>query len=273
MSTMEKNQSIIVQDDYETNVNLSIQWNRVLLKCLGTWPNLRESRIGKCYSVLISIVFYGLISFMLASSNMFLLVEVKDTYNRIKMIGPLSFFIMTLMKYYLLTFHKDNIRKGIEHIKWDWKNVEHQEDKKIMIEYANYGKKLALISIFFVYSAFVFYYFVVPISVGKIKDGNLTFIPLPFPSSKLITDVRQSPANEILFFIQVLSGVIIHAITAAAVNIAAMFAVHACGQMKMLMNWLEYLVDGRSDMNKIVDKRIAKIVVQHDRILKWVIHT
>lgn len=270
---MEKNQSIIVQDDYERNVNLSIQWNRVLLKCLGTWPNLHESRIGKCYSVVISIVCYGLISFMLASSNMFLIVEVKDTYNRIKMIGPLSFFMMTLMKYYLLTFHKDNIRKGIEHIKWDWKNVKHQEDKKIMIEYANYGKKLALISTFFVYSAFVFYYFVVPISVGKIKDGNLTFIPLPFPSSKLIADVRQSPANEILFSIQVLSGFIIHAITAAAVNIAAMFAVHACGQMKMLMNWLECLVDGRSDMNKIVDKRIAKIVVQHDRILKWVIRT
>lgn len=83
--------------------------------------------------------------------------------------------------------------------------------------------------------------------------------------------MRQSPANEILFSIQVLSGVIIHAITAAAVSIAAVFAVHACGQMQMLMNWLECLVDGRSDMNKIVDKRIAKIVVQHDRILKWVI--
>lgn len=267
---MEKNRSIIGHDDYERNVNLSIRWNRFLLKSLGTWPNLRESRIGKCYSVLIGIVCYGLISFMLTSSNIFLVVEVKDTYNRIKMIGPLSFFAMTLIKYYFLTFHEENIRKGIEHIEWDWKNVKHEEDKRIMIEYANYGKKLALISIFFVYSAFVFYYFVVPISVGKIRDENLTFIPLPFPSSKLIADMRQSPANEILFSVQVLSGVIIHAITATAVSIAAVFAVHACGQMQMLMNWLECLVDGRSDMNKIVDKRIAKIVVQHDRILKWV---
>lgn len=187
------------------------------------------------------------------------------------MIGPLSFFLMTFMKYYLLLLHENDIREGIECIEWDWKNMKHQEDRNIMIEYANYGRKLVLICTFFMYSAFAFYYLVLPFSVGKIEDGNLTFIQLPFPSSSLIADIRYSPYNEIVLSVQILTGVVMHAITSAACSIAAVFAVHACGQMQVLMNWLDHLVDGRSDMSKAIDDRIANIVIQHDRILKWVI--
>lgn len=104
-----------------------------------------------------------------------------------------------------------------------------------------------------------------------IEDGNLTFIQLPFPSSSLIADVHYSPYNEIVLSVQILTGVVMHAITSAACSIAAVFAVHACGQMQVLMNWLDHLVDGRSDMSKAIDERIANIVIQHDRILKWVI--
>ncbi|KAG6804462.1 odorant receptor 25 isoform X1 [Apis mellifera caucasica] len=39
--------------------------------------------------------------------------------------------------------------------------------------------------------------------------------------------------------------------------------------MQVLMNWLDHLVDGRSDMSKAIDDRIANIVIQHDRILKF----
>ncbi|XP_043803312.1 odorant receptor 22c-like [Apis laboriosa] len=265
---MEKQQCVIAQDDGK-KANLSIQWNRWLLTSIGAWPNLSKSRIGKCYSLLINIICYGLIGFMLVSCSMFLMMEIKKVYNRIKMIGPLSFFLMTFMKYYLLLFHENDIREGIECIEWDWKNVKHQEDRNIMIAYANYGRKLIFICIFFMYSAFAFYYLVLPFSVGKIEDGNLTFIQLPFPSSSLIADVHYSPYNEIVLSVQILTGVVMHAITSAACSIAAVFAVHACGQMQVLMNWLDHLVDGRSDMSKAIDDRIANIIIQHDRILKF----
>ncbi|KAK1131460.1 hypothetical protein K0M31_017744 [Melipona bicolor] len=186
------------------------------------------------------------------------------------MIGPLSFFMMTFMKYYLLILHKDDIREGIERIEWDWKNIEHHEDKNIMLEHATYGRKIVAVCTFFVYSAFAFYYIAVPVSVGKVvaEGGNFSFTPLPFPASRLIADVYHSPSNEIIHSIQVLTGMVMHAVTSAACSIASVFAVHACGQMQVLINWLGYLVDGRSDMSNTVEGRMATIISQHDRILK-----
>ncbi|KAK1131458.1 hypothetical protein K0M31_017742 [Melipona bicolor] len=268
---MQKQKSVqVTKRGHEKNLKLSIQWSRWLLIPIGVWPNLRKSIVGKYFSWLVNIICFGLIGFMLVSCGLFLIMEVKQAYNQIKMIGPLSFFTMTFMKYYLLILHESDIREGVKRIEWDWKNIEHQEDKNIMTEHATYGKRLVTICTFFMYSAFAFYYLVVPLSMGRvvIEDGNLSFIALPFPASSLIADTRHSPSNEIIYTIQVLTGVVMHAITSGACSIAAVFAVHACGQMQVLMNWLGHLVDGRSDMSNTVEERMATIVTQHDRVLK-----
>ncbi|XP_043517205.1 uncharacterized protein LOC122532478 [Frieseomelitta varia] len=268
---MQRQKSVMTKRGHEKNLKLSIQWNRWLLIPIGVWPNLRRSIAGKYFSWLINIICFGLIGFMLVSCGLFLLMEVKQAYNQIKMIGPLSFFTMTFMKYYLLILHESDIREGVKRIEWDWKNIEHQDDKNIMTEHASYGRRLVTICTFFMYSAFAFYYLVVPLSMGRvvIEDANLSFIALPFPASSLIADTRRSPSNEIVYTIQVLTGVVMHAITSGACSIAAVFAVHACGQMQVLMNWLSHLVDGRSDMSNTVEGRMATIVTQHDRVLKF----
>ncbi|XP_076760943.1 odorant receptor 43a-like [Xylocopa sonorina] len=261
-----------MEQDYLRNVNLSIQWNRWLLTPLDVWPNARKNSCARrCLSGLIGTICYCLISFEFVSCFMFVVAEQENVKGKIRLVGPLIFFAMTFVKYFLLTFHEDDIRECIERIKWDWKHARYLEDRNIMISYANYGRKLATICTFFVYCSFAFYYLIRPISMGRtvIEEENLTFIPMAFPFPKLIADVRYSPANEIVYFIQCLTGVLIHLITAAACSLAAVFAVHACGQMKVLTIWLEHLVDGRSDTSDTVDERIASIVGQHVRILKF----
>lgn len=267
---MNKEKPIVTEHNYKRNVDLSIQWNRWLLIPIGTWPNFRKSLLGKYLSSLINVICFGLIGFMLVSCTLYLVIEVEEAYHKIKMIGPLSFFLMTFMKYYLLILQENHISEGCERIEWDWKNIEHHEDRNIMAQNASYGRRLVAICTFFLFSAFAFFYIVVPASVGQVvtEDGNLSFVPLPFPASRLIADVRYSPSNEIIFSIQTLTGVVMHIVTSAACSIAAVFAVHACGQMQVLMNWLEHLIGGRSDMSNIVDERIASIVTQHNRILR-----
>ncbi|CAL7936662.1 unnamed protein product [Xylocopa violacea] len=263
---------VTMEQDYLRNVNLSIQWNRWLLTPLDVWPNARKnSRARRCLSWLIGVVCYCLISFEFVSCLMFVVAEQENVKGKIRLVGPLIFFAMTFVKYFLLTFHVDDIRECIERIEWDWKHARHLEDRNVMIAYANYGTKLASVCTFFVYCSFAFYYLIRPISMGRtvVEEENLTFIPMAFPFPKLIADVRYSPANEIVYSVQVLTGVLIHLITAAACSLAAVFALHACGQMKVLTIWLEHLVDGRSDVSDTVDERIASIVGQHVRILKF----
>ncbi|CAK9804340.1 Odorant receptor 4 [Anthophora quadrimaculata] len=60
-----------------------------------------------------------------------------------------------------------------------------------------------------------------------------------------------------------------HGVTTTTCSLAALCAVHGCGQMEILMSWLQHLVDGRVDMSETVDGRIASIVSQHVRILNF----
>ncbi|XP_076175815.1 odorant receptor 82a-like [Ptiloglossa arizonensis] len=258
--------------EYEKSVNLSIRWNRWLLKPMGVWPHSANvSQTEKCFNRQINAVCYGLISFLFIPCGLYVMLEVEDVYNKLKLFGPLIFCMMAYFKYYSLIFRGKDIRECLDCIELDWRNIKHSEDREIMVATANFGRQMVKISTFFMYSGFVFYYIAVPISVGKIVavDKNLTFVPLVFPFSRLIVDTRYSPANEILFSIQFLGGILIHGIAAAGCSLAAVFAVHACGQMQILMLWLGYLINGRADMSKTVDGRIANIVSQHVRILKF----
>ena len=259
--------------DYKGNMNLSIQWTRWILKPIGVWPNATDASVAKKYFFrLINAICYSLICFLLVPCSLYLVLEVKDVYNRIKLFGPLSFCVMAFFKYHLLILHEGDIRECVKRIEWDWKNITYIQDREVMITYANFGRKLIVICAFFMYSGFAFYYIAIPISVGRIpaEDVNVTFIPAVYPFSTFIIDTRYSPVNEIVFSLQLMGGCLMHSITSAACSLAAVFAVHTCGQMEVLMSWLKHLIDGRSDMYNSVDNRIASVVRQHVRILKCV---
>ncbi|XP_017759716.1 PREDICTED: odorant receptor 22c-like [Eufriesea mexicana] len=238
---------------------------------MGLWPNSRtDSRSEQYFYWLINITCYGLITFLFIPCALYVFLEIEDTYGKLKQFGPLIFCVMAFVKYYFLIVHKTDIRECVEQIKWDWQNITHAKDRKIMITNAYLGRKMVIICTFFMYSGFVFYYVAIPISVGRIATNeNLTFIPLVFPFSRFIIDTYHSPTNEIVFFMQLLAGALMHGITSAACSLAAAFAIHACGQMQVLINWLDHLIDGRSDMSEQVDDRISDVVCQHVKVLKF----
>ncbi|XP_076376058.1 odorant receptor 4-like [Megalopta genalis] len=262
------------EDDHEEYVNMSIEWNRWILKPMGVWPRSRHaSNTEVCFNWLMHAVCYSLISFLFVPCYLYVSFEVNEVYDKLKQYGPLTFCMMAFAKYSSLIVHVNDIRECIKCIDWDWRNVNHAEDRGIMIANANFGRRLVKVCTFFMFSGFVFYYIAVPISIGKIsvQGENHSFIPLVFPVTKLIVDTHQNPTNEIFFAIQFFGGMLIHAIAAGACSLAAAFAVHACGQMQVLMCWMGYLVDGRVDMSSSTNARIARIVTQHVRIKKFLV--
>ncbi|XP_026668785.1 uncharacterized protein LOC108624252 [Ceratina calcarata] len=252
-------------NDYQRHLNLSIQWIRWLLKPIGLWP---KSRVIRLYR-LVNIACYSLLAFLFIPCILYVFLELEDLYNKLKQFGPLIFCVMAFAKYSSLIVHQADIRECLRRIEWDWKNINYGSDRNIMLTNANFGRKLMILCTFFMYGGFVFYYIAIPISIGRISADNLTFIPHVFPFSSYISDTRYSPANEIVFSVQFMAGGLMHGITSAACSLAAAFAVHACGQMQVLMNWLNHLIDGRPDMSSSIDGRIASIVEQHVRILKF----
>ncbi|XP_047365578.1 uncharacterized protein LOC124955335 isoform X2 [Vespa velutina] len=230
-------------DDYMKYVNLTTEQNRWILEPLGIWPLKRYCaevswkdnflRKGK------NVIFYFLMIFVFVSCVPYVIFEVESIYDKLKLTGPLSFCAMAILKYIFLTIREEEIRYCVESIEMDWKRITHFEDERIMINKVYFGRRLVTICIIFTYASF-------------------------------LMDIRYSPANEIIIFIQCLYGFAAHSIAAGTCSLAAIFTMHACGQLQVLMNWLEHLLDGREGMCSNVDERMASIIQQHVRTLNFI---
>lgn len=211
-----------------------------------------------------------LLAFLLIPSSMYIVLEIKDFYNQLKLGSALTFFFMAVMKYCALLLRENDIRRCVDYIEGDWRNVRYTEERRIMLENASFGRRLVFICSVFMYGGVLFYFVAVPLTRAKIieEDGNLTYRRLAFPVPSVIVDARRSPINEILYFIQLFGGFVAHNITVAACSLAALLAMHACGQLQVLISWINHLVDGREGVNETTDERLAKIIQLHVRILK-----
>ncbi|XP_012230133.1 odorant receptor 10-like [Linepithema humile] len=262
--------------NFKNDLQVSMQLNVWTLKPIGTWPkSLGHSRLETLWCRVSNITCYGLLVLILIPGGMYMVLEMKDFYSQLKLGSALSFFMTAVMKYCAFILRENDLRRCVEYIEGDWKNVKYTEDRKIMLKNANIGRRLIVICGIFMYGAVLFYYVAVPFTRAKIveEDGNLTYRRLVYPVPKVLVDARRSPINEIFYFIQLLSGFVAHNITVAACGLAALLAMHACGQLQVLISWLNHLVDGREGINDTVDERLANIIELHVRILNFIAQT
>ncbi|KAK2583187.1 hypothetical protein KPH14_009207 [Odynerus spinipes] len=206
---------------------------------------------------------------------MFLVLELEDLYNHLKLGSALSFFLMAAIKYFVLIIRENDIRSCINCIEMDWKNIRYMKDKNIMIKNAKFGRKLILVCGVFMYGGVIFYYVALPMTYPKAVDEsrNITYRRLVYPVPKIVADIQVSPVNEIFYILQLLSGLVAHNITVATCGLAALLAMHACGQLEILISWLECLLDDRENASDTIDNRLADIVEQHVRVLSFIKRT
>ncbi|XP_043488579.1 uncharacterized protein LOC122515328 [Polistes fuscatus] len=263
-------------EDYKKYVNLTTKINRWILDPLGIWPfnkdSIEVSWKDKCFRRFKSCIFYFLMIFVFACCGPYIIFEVDGTYDRLRLTGPLSFCVMAILKYVFLTLHEEKLRSCIGYIEMDWKSVKNLKDEQIMIDKVYSGRRLVNICNVFTFGAAGFYYIVLPVMSKKIvlPDVNVTYRPTPYPVTKYLIDIRYSPANEIVSLILCFSGFAAHSIAAGTCSLVAIFTMHVCGQLRVLINWLEHLLDGREDLCSNVDGRMASIIQQHVQILNFI---
>ncbi|XP_024876935.1 odorant receptor 85f-like [Temnothorax curvispinosus] len=261
----------LYNQNYKNDLRANMRLNVWVMKIIGTWP-LRHSWIETLWYRALNVICYVLLGFLLIPSGMFIVLEIKDFYNQLKLGSALTFFFMAVLKYCALLLREEDIRRCVDYIEDDWRNVKYTDERRMMLENANFGRRLAVVCSCFMYGGVLFYFVAVPLTRAKTveEDGNLTYRRLVFPVPNVIVDTRRSPVNEIFYFIQLFAGFIIHNITVASCGLAALLATHACGQLQVLMSWINHLVDGREGVNDTTDERLANIIQLHVRILNFI---
>jgi len=108
---------------------------------------------------------------------------------------------------------------------------------------------------------------ILPFAKGKIvTPQNITIKPLPCPAYFISFDIQVSPAYELVFAMQLLSGIVTFSITVGLCGLAAVFVMHACGQLKVLVDLMRNLVEVQWQEQQEVDRKLAKMVEHQIRI-------
>ncbi|XP_011058393.1 PREDICTED: uncharacterized protein LOC105148385 [Acromyrmex echinatior] len=127
-----------------------------------------------------------------------------------------------------------------------------------MIKSAKIGRRLVTLCAIFMYGSGLSFRLILPFAKGKIiTPQNVTIRPLPCPAYFIFFDVQVSPIYELIFVIQILSGIITYSITTGLCGLAAVFVMHICGQLKILMSLMRNFVKEKWQEKREVNRKLA----------------
>ncbi|XP_072747254.1 uncharacterized protein [Anoplolepis gracilipes] len=257
-------------DVYKRDNDYSLQLNRWILKPIGVWPESPTSSIiEKILSKISRIICHSLIALTVIPSILYILFEEKDIRLKLKVVGPISHWLMGGINYCSLLYQKKQIRKSIVHMETDWRMAKRENDREVMLKNAKVGRVIAGVCALIMQGGVLLYNMARGTSKILMVIGNETVEigRLPCPSFNKIVDTRFSPIYEVVFTVQCLSGIVVNSITVGACGLAAVFTMHACGQLTVVMSRLEKLVEEEHDIT--VQKKLANLVERHLRALRF----
>lgn len=257
--------------NYERDIFNALMWSRWILRILGIWPLVfpYTTRIEKIQATISLSVCWSALSFLLIPMTIYTLSDQTVTSDKIKMLGPLAYVVASVMKYLILVIRHRSIRRCIHVLSIDWRAVQKEDYRMIMIKDSVKGHVLSKFCITFIYCGGLCYNTVIPfLSRRPDNELNTTVGPVTYPGFDIIFDLRFVPAYVFVFCAQLFSSIIMFNITTAVCCLAATFVAHACGQMGIVMARVESLVKNVQSSRINSKHRMAIIVNHHVQALR-----
>lgn len=253
----------ILHDDIRRTVHVT----RGVLNLIGVWPSIDDSSTLRIVQTkMIRILCQALLYFIFVPGILKIFLKESNARRRLKMIGPMCNCLMAVLKHAVLICRSDRIKDCIKHIEEDW-NKNLIEDHRVMMGNSRIGRSLVILYVAFMYGSGFSYRTIVPLSRGIIiTPQNVTIRPMGFDGYYVFIDPQKTPAYEIIFSIQFISGFMQYSVTSGAYSLAALLVLHACGQLKILIARMEDFSNSKYFSNKNANRKLAVVVRQHIRI-------
>jgi len=199
------------------------------------------------------------------------LFEAKNSQQKLNPMLPLINRFMSSMHYWVLLKRRDDIQKLIQHMETDWCLMQRIDEREVMLQHAKYGRFITIICGIMLQGGCLLFSFVQSIRTVIIIIGNETFTThtISCPIYSKIIDTRFTPMNEIALILQNIIVILVSFCTAGGCSLAAVFAIHACGQLNVLYMWLHELVQNQAKENDKIERKLAAIIEHHLRILRY----
>ncbi|XP_018406401.1 PREDICTED: odorant receptor 22c-like [Cyphomyrmex costatus] len=251
----------------------SLQINRWFLKPIGAWPQIDASTLVWKILILLQIfICSSIVASSMIPCLLYVLFEKDNIKLKLSAIAPLLHRIMGSVHYWVLLKRSRDISNLIQHMEVDWCLIHGHDDREIMLQQAKFGRFVAIICGIIMHGGTILFALAKAMKTATIVVGNETFTthPMTCPIYHKIIDTRFSPINEIALILQNLAMLVVSTSTVGACSLAAVFAIHACGQLNVLYAWLHELVKTQMEGNDKAKQKLAAIVEHHLRILSFI---
>ncbi|XP_043484245.1 uncharacterized protein LOC122512468 [Leptopilina heterotoma] len=197
---------------------------------------------------------------------------MKSVHEKVELIGPTNFYIMSLSKYLILLYRGETVKKCFKHIEEDWKFCSiHENYRQIMLKNAHYGRYLIILCAIFMYCGGFGYHLVRPLVSEKIiTHENITVIPYPAPVYGKFLNTGYSPYYEIIFILLLVADFVLFSATVVPFSFASVLTLHACGQLEIATIYLNDLVSETRKETNFAHERLIIIINSHLRVLSFV---
>lgn len=256
---------------YQEDVKYVLQQSHVVLRTLGIWPltDRRPTMIDKIINIFLVVICFFFLHCDMVPGVLYYVFSNDDLIVKVKMIPPILYSVMAIAKYSNLLVYGDEIRSCLRYIQEDWKTMLTDSARDMMMAKASTSRRIFTICCTFMYCGGVSYNTIMPLSKGKIvTDQNVTIRILSCPGYYVFFDPQDSPGYEIVFLLQCLCGIVMYTITVTICGLAALFVLHACAQMEILMRLMEDLVDKSDSGQRDVSAKLITIIEHQIRIRK-----
>ncbi|CAL7936641.1 unnamed protein product [Xylocopa violacea] len=260
-----------MNNNYQNDVNSSLKYCRMFLKIIGIWPSIngRANKIENFTSILLIAVCVINMSLVVipAGYNFF---YVTDVHLRILLLGPVCYFVASTIKYCCLILKASAIKHCIEQIEKDWKLLENEEYRGIMVDNVIIAHKLTVVFSGQMYFLAMTHSIASPFWSDPYQlSDNSTIRPLIYPGLNLFIDISNTLKYELVHTMHCVYAFISVSIESVFAALVVSFVAHACGMFQIRMTQLGYLVDETKGKDKKNENLLAVIVYGHVEALRY----
>jgi hypothetical protein len=253
----------------EKDIVDTLIWNRWLLRVLGIWPLIYPgtTKIEKIIAMFSFVLCWLVLSLLLVLVSMYVFSERSIMQEKMKMLGPLGYVFFSMVKYFFLVARHRSIRQCMQILSADWRSVQEDHHRKIMIKDAEKGQLLSKFCIAFMYCGGLSYNTIMPF-LSQTAEQNITVRPMAYLGFDSIFNLQVMPVYVFAFCLQCVTGIVMFNITTVVCCLAAMFVAHACGQIDIIIARMKNLVKGERYNSEQFEQCMAIIVQHHVRALR-----
>ena len=257
----EKIKNIIYRNEhYKSDSKYVIHIAKTLLTLIGIWPR-KDTFLYNVKMYTQTVTIFILMCFLLIPHVIYTYFDCEDLTKYMKVIAAQVFSLLAIIKFWTLIFNRREIRFCLNEIEIQYKDVECEEDRMIMLNCAKIGRYFTMVYLALGYSGALPYHIILPlISERIVKADNTTQIPLPYLSDYVFFVIEDSPIYEITFVVQMCISCIIMTTNYGIYSLIASITMHSCCLFEVTNRRIEKL---RNWDKRDLHDRIADIVQCH----------